>query len=94
MFQLELPAMTEEIAAHLTYHRDFINKLFVDGLLISYSVSKSTTFMWCILKAGDEQEALELVAKFPFHPYFRNIMCHSLLFHHTQPAPLPDISLN
>ncbi len=94
MFQLELPEITEEIAGRIPEHREHINKLFIEGVLISYSVSQSRTFIWCVLKAVDEQEALEMAAKFPLHPYFTDITCHALLFHNTQPAALPDISLN
>lgn len=94
MFQMELPGISDEIAARIPEHRDHINRLFIDGRLISYSVSMARTLIWCIIKAKDEQEALEIVSKFPLHPYFTDIMCHPLLFHNTQPAALPDISLN
>ncbi len=94
IFQMELPALTDEIAARIPVHREHINKLFIEGRLISYSVSQSRNFIWCVLNAEDEQEALEVIAKFPLHPYFTDIECHPLLFHNTQPAALPDISLN
>jgi hypothetical protein len=94
IFQMELPELTDEIAAKIPMHRDYVNKLFVEGRLISYSVSQSRNFIWCVLAAADEQEALEVISKFPLHPYFTDIMCHPLLFHNTQPASLPDISLN
>ena len=94
IFQMELPELTDEIAERIPEHRAHINKLFVEGKMLSYSVSQSRTFVWCIVTAADEQEALEIVVKFPLHPYFTDIMCHPLLFHNTQPAALPDISLN
>lgn len=94
IFQFELPQLTNEIAEKIPMHREHINQLFVEGLILSYSVSQSRNFIWCVLVAEDEQEAMEIVAKFPLHPYFTDIMCHPLLFHNTQPATLPDISLN
>ncbi len=95
MFHFELPpAMTDEITAVIPRHREHINQLFIEGRLLSYSVSQLRTALWCVVAATDEQEALEIVAGFPLHPYFVDIMCHPLLFHNTMPASLPDISLN
>jgi hypothetical protein len=95
MFQFELPAaFTEEIAAVIPHQREHVNHLFVEGRLLSYSVSKLRTALWCVIAAKDEQEAMEIVAGFPLHPFFTDIMCHPLLFHNTVPASLPDISLN
>ena len=94
IFQFELPELTTEIADKIPQHREHINQLFLEGRLSSYSVSQSRKFIWSVLVADDEQEALEIVAKFPLHPYFVDTMCHPLLFHNTQPASLPDISLN
>ena len=94
MFQLELPPITNEIADCIPAHRDHINQLFVNGKLLSYSVSVKRNFVWCVVVAADEQEAMEVVAAFPLHPFFTDIMCHQLLFHNTQPASLPNISLN
>ena len=94
IFQFELPPITSEIAEKVPMHREHINQLFIDGKILSYSVSQARNFVWCVLEAENEQEALEVVAKFPLHPYFTDIMCHPLLFHNTQPASLPDISLN
>lgn len=94
MFQLELPELTYEIAAKVPMHREHINKLFVDKVLLSYGVSQTRKFIWCVVTATDEQEALEIASQFPLYPYFTDIMCHPLLFHNTQPSSLPDISLN
>jgi hypothetical protein len=95
MFQFELPAtFTDEIAAVIPHQRAHVNHLFVEGRLLSYSVSQLRTALWCVIAAESEQEAMEIVAGFPMHPFFTDIMCHPLLFHNTVPASLPDISLN
>ncbi len=95
MFQFELPPVfTEEMAEKLPGHRAHVNKLFVEGRLLSYSLSQLRTALWCVVVAEDEQEALEVVAGFPMHPFFTDVMCHPLLFHNTVPSSLPDISLN
>jgi len=95
MFHFELPSsLTEEIVAVIPGHREHINQLFIKGKLLSYSVSSLRTAIWAVIVARDEQEAMEIVAGFPLHPYFVDVMCHPLLFHNTMPTALPDISLN
>ena len=95
MFQFELPAaFTDEMNAVIPRQRAHVGHLFVEGRLLSYSVSQLRTALWCVIAAQNEQEAMEIVAGFPLHPYFTDIMCHPLLFHNTVPASLPDISLN
>lgn len=95
MFQFELPAVfTDEMLAIIPNQRAHVNRLFIEGRLLSYSVSQLRTALWCVVAAEDEQEAMEIVAGFPIHPYFTDVMCHPLLFHNTVPASLPDISLN
>jgi len=95
MFQFELSTpFTEEMAAVIPRQRELVNQLFVEGRLLAYSVSQLRTAIWCVMSAESEQEALEVVATFPLHPYFTDVMCHPLLFHNTVPASLPDISLN
>jgi hypothetical protein len=95
MFQFELPStFTDEIAATIPQQRAHINRLFLEGRLLSYSVSQLRTALWCVIAAENEQEAMEVVAGFPLHPYFTDVMCHPLLFHNTVPTSLPDISLN
>ena len=95
MFEFELPAaFSDEMAAAIPAQRVRVNELFLEGKLLSYSVSQLRTSLWCVVRASDEQEALEIVASFPMHPYFTDVMCQPLLFHNMTPAGLPDFSLN
>ena len=95
MFQFELPAaFSEELMAAIPAQRAHVNELFISGRLLTYSVSQLRTALWCVIAAEDEQDAMEVVAGFPIHPYFTDVMCHPLLFHNTVPQSLPDISLN
>lgn len=95
MFQFELPAaFSDEMAAVIPAQRARVNQLFLDGKLLSYSLSQLRTALWCVIIAADEQEALEVVASFPLHPYFSDVMCQPLMFHNMMPAGLPDFSLN
>ena len=94
LFQLELPELVEEIVATIPLHREYVNKLFADGRLLSYSVSMQRTTIWCVLNAESEQEAMEMVIAFPLAKYFTDVSCHALLFHNMQPESMPGISLN
>jgi hypothetical protein len=94
LFQLELPEINDSIAATIPAHRLHINNLFSQGRILSYSVAGNRGFIWCVLNAEDEQEAMELVLAFPLYRYFSDVTCHPLLFHNTLPAPTPGMSLN
>ena len=94
MFQFELPSMTDEMAARIPDQRARIAELFSEGKLLSYSLSQSRTSLWCVVSAENEQDALEIIASFPMHPYFTDVMCQPLMFHNTISSSLPDISLN
>ncbi len=94
MFQFELPPMNDEMAAKIPQQRASVAALFSDGRLLSYSLAQSRLALWCVVTAENEQEAMELVASFPLHPYFADVMCQSLMFHHTVSSTLPNISLN
>lgn len=94
MFQFELPPMSDEMAARIPLQRARIAELFSEGSLITYSLSQSRLALWCVVMAETEQDALEIVASFPLHPYFSEVMCQPLMFHNTVSSSLPDISLN
>lgn len=94
MFQIELPPFTEEMARIIPAHRAYVNKLFAEGRLLSYSVAQHRTLVWCVINATDEQEAMSIVLQLPLYQYFTDVICHPLLFNNTLPVSLPDISLN
>jgi len=94
LFQLELPEFTDDLAAVVPVHREYINIQFSEGRILSYSVSIHRNMIWCVINAEDEQEAMEMVLNFPLYQYFTEVSCHPLLFHNTLPASLPGISLN
>ena len=94
LFELELPLITEEIAAIIPAHREHISVLLVEGKIISYSVSQTRNMIWCVLDADSEQEAMESILLFPLYPHFTDIVCHPLLFHSNLPVSFPGVSLN
>jgi hypothetical protein len=94
LFQLELSEFTDEIAAVVPLHREYINRLFAEGRILSYSVSIHRNMIWCVVNAEDEQEAMGMVLAMPLYLHYTEIVCHTLLFHNTLPATLPGLSLN
>lgn len=94
LFQIELPEPTEDMTNRIPAHREHIEQLFADGKILSYSVSVHRNQIWCVIAADDEQEAMEIVLRFPLYEYFTDVVCHPLLFHSNMPATLPGISLN
>lgn len=94
LFQFELPVFTDRIASVIPTHREYVNKLFSKGRILSYSVSLNRNMIWCVINAEDEQEAMEMALSFPLYPYFTDVSCHPLLFHNVLPASMPGISLN
>lgn len=94
LFQIDLPEITEELECMIPQQRAYVNKLFADGILMSYSVSMQRDCLWCVINAGDEQQAMDYVARFPLYKFFNDVISSALLFHNTQSVTLPDISLN
>ena len=94
LFHIELPPFTEEMNDIVPIHREHIDKLIAEGHMQSYSVSMQRNMIWCVVNTETMQEAMEMVAAFPLHKFFTDVICHPLLIHNTSPASLPDISLN
>lgn len=94
LFQIELPELTEAIARVIPAHRDYVNTLFSEGKLLSYSVSENREQIWCVVNAEDEPEAMHIVSGFPLQRFFSDVQCVRLLFHNAIPLSLASISLN
>ena len=94
MFHLELKPLSEPMIALIPSHREYVNRAFAEGRMLSYSVSLQREHVWCVINAEDESEAMGIVAGFPLSPYFADVVSVPLLFHNTLPAALPGISLN
>jgi hypothetical protein len=94
LFQIELGEITDEMASQIPLHRAYVNRLFSEGRILSYSVSVRRNMIWCVINAEDEPESMEMVLAMPLYRYFTDINCHPLLFHNTLQTTLPGISLN
>lgn len=94
LFQIELPPFNHELLATIPLHRQYIDQLFSEGRILSYSVSLKRDMIWCVINAEEVQEAMEQVIAFPLYKFFVDVTCNPLLFHNILPATLPGIVLN
>jgi len=94
LFQLSLPPLNDELESLVPANREYVNQMFSDGSLLSYSVSALRDFIWCVISAEDEAEAIGFIADFPLFSYFTEVRCFPLLFHNTMSSALPGISMN
>jgi hypothetical protein len=69
LFEIELQPINEELSNMIPAHREHVAKLFSQGRLFSYSLSANRKMIWCVVNTEDEQEAMELVARFPLYKF-------------------------
>jgi muconolactone delta-isomerase len=93
LFHIELPVFTDELLQIIPAHRQYVNKLFSEGRVLSYSVAQSRAMIWAVINAEDEHEAMEAIAKMPLFPYFSDVICHPLLFHNTRQWHIPNVTV-
>jgi hypothetical protein len=94
-FQLSLPQYVEMPQGVINEQRAWIDQLAANGRLQFYSVSALKDFIWCVINAEDEPEAMGLIADFPMFSFFTNVQCHLLLYYHPFTTSAPDnISMN
>ncbi|RYE23755.1 MAG: hypothetical protein EOP51_09605 [Sphingobacteriales bacterium] len=94
LFHLELPHGDKQLKEEVPGQEDHINQLFEQGRVRSYSMAAGRTMLWCVVEADTEQEAMDIVSKFPVYPFCVDVVHHTLMLHQDKPYALPDISLN
>ena len=76
----------------LVLQKDKANKLFDDGVLLSYSFSLDPFRFWVVINASSESELLNIVQKLPLSQYLD--FDYFPLNYHSAGDPIPAISLN
>lgn len=67
-----LPALlNDDFWATIPSHRQHINELMRDEVIVTYAVNEARTKGWVLLNAGSETEAKEIVEQFPIRPFVR-----------------------
>lgn len=94
MVDFTLPeVIDEEFMNLIPYQRIAINKLFVEGSIISYSLSLEKSKLWAIFKASTELDLMDMIADLPL-TCFMDIEISPLTFHNITEPELPEFSMN
>lgn len=94
LFHLELPEFSDAIAAVIPAHRLHLNNMMSEQKVLSYCVSEKRDLIWCVVKAENELEAMDIIVSFPLYRFYIDVKCYPLLFFNTLTPSLPGISLN
>ena len=94
MVEFALPEfMTQEFVATVPRHRLKINELMKEGKIVSYCLAADRSKLWCIVKANNEIEVIEIIAEFPLIDFLSPTI-NELMFSNTVAIRLPMFSLN
>ncbi|GLR17740.1 muconolactone Delta-isomerase family protein [Portibacter lacus] len=81
-----------EFESKIPSQRDAISRLFAQGKLLSYSLSKERTKLWGVFLVSSESELIQLIEKLPL-TRFMDYDYNELLFHNGL-SLIPTMSLN
>ena len=84
--------MGEELVALIPEQRDAINKLFHQGVLLSYTLNLERTKLWAVLQIENESRLINIVDNLPMSR-FMDYNYDELTFHNSLHM-IPSISLN
>lgn len=95
MVEFVLPdAMTEDFIAKVPRQRLKINQLMETGKITAYSLAADRSKLWCIVKADNEFDVMEIISEFPLIDFMHPTISE-LMFNNTATAiKLPMFSLN
>lgn len=88
-----LNAGSAEFMQLIPPQRMLVNELMAEGLLTSYAVAADRRKLWCILEVETEDEANDILGRFPIAP-FMHIELHPLMFYNMNSTLMGSISLN
>lgn len=74
--------------------RKHINKLFLSGKLINYSLSLENCRMWAVFNARNKKEVYEIIEKLPLTEYMLDYEISELSFYHSYLPNAIQFSLN
>ena len=86
------PLLTDEMLALIPDQQEQVNKLFIQGKMLSYSLSVDRSKLWAVFIAGSESELINHIDSLPM-TYLMDYNYHELMFHNTVHL-IPSMSLN
>lgn len=94
MIEFDLPEeMDGNFASLIPAQRLKVNELIMNGRIQMYALSADRSQLWCLVRAKDELDAMDVISEFPLISYIHpNIK--PLMFYNSQSELFPSISLN
>lgn len=84
----------EEFLHLIDSQKEAINKLFREGSLLNYTLSKDRKLIWAVIQVESKVQAIKLVGKLPLAEYMDDTI-HELQFYKTHHlSKVPSFSMN
>lgn len=87
----EVPEM--EFFSLIPQQRLLVAKMFMDGILLSYTLNEERTTLWAVFSVSSYDVAVETIERLPLTK-FGSYEIHSLTFHNDLRYTVPTVSLN
>lgn len=84
---------SDEFMRLIPNQRSVVNDLMFEGKIVSYCLSMNRSKLWINMVAKDEEDVLDVLAKFPLID-FMDCEISELLFHNSSQQTFSHISLN
>jgi hypothetical protein len=81
------PTLDSKFWELIPSHRNYINNLMRDEVIITYSVNSNRSKGWVVLCANAEEDAEEIINQFPIREYFNYDMDELFIFDSMIGAP-------
>lgn len=92
MVEFQLPAISLEMQELIPRQRFVVEKLFNQGILITYTLAADRTKLWAVIQANNESELLSYIESLPMTKY-SDYNYNEIMFHDSNQF-IPSISLN
>ena len=89
----KIPVINDAMMSLIPRHRQYVEKLFNEGILKMYAVSEDRTRWWCAIKAETEIEVMDILSQMPIIDFLKPEI-HNLMFFDEAIRELPGYSLN
>ena len=94
MVEIGLPAeFTTEFVSLIPKQRRFVNRMFEQGKMTSFTLAGDRSKAWTTLVGPNEKEILEVIAQMPLIHFFQ-VDVRRVSFSMKQANMLPQVSLN
>lgn len=94
MVDFTLPlSLSEDFVDLIPEQRSHVNKLFMSGKLLSYSLALENGKLWAVFRAETEADLLDMLHEMPL-TYLMKLRYHELTFYNAAHSFIPAFSVN